>query len=131
MKKIIFFLIFSAILISCEKEGPPRAGDWKVTSDFGQFVFTVNSDGSYITKLVLTFSGYSCGGISQSGTITISSSPGWSISKEKFNISNSIDPQGNVTMSINGTFSKSGEEASGTWSLIAYGTTCSGSWESS
>jgi hypothetical protein len=132
MKRIILFLFFStAILMSCEKEGPPRAGDWNVTTDFGKFVLTVNSDGSYITKLAITFSGYSCGGITQSGTVTISSSPGWSISKGKFNISNSIDPQGNVTLTINGTFSKSGEEASGSWSLNAYGTNCSGSWDCS
>ena len=123
-------MIIALLLIGCTKGGnQPRSGDWQVQTDFGNFIFTVNSGGTLITKLVTTFSNYSCGGITQNGTITTEQSPGWSISNSQFTIEKSVNPTGSITITISGTFDKSGEKASGTWDINVAGTNCSGNWE--
>ena len=107
----------------------PKSGDWTVTTDFGQLVLTVNSDGTYITKIGYTFSSWTIGSVTRSGTVTISTSPGWSITDNKFTINNNLDPWGDQKMTINGEFNQTGDGASGTWSANFYGTTASGTWE--
>ena len=102
----------------------PISGEWKVATEFGEFVFTVNIDGTSITKLVTTYSDWTCGSVTKSGTITIWAN--WSISFNQFTIGYSYP---NDEMTIDGTFNQAGDEASGTWTAVMYGTTCSGDWE--
>ncbi len=104
----------------------PRSGDWKVPTEFGEFVFTVNVDGTNITKLVTTYTDWQCGSVIKSGTITTQTEPPWSISDDQFTIGYSYP---NDTMTINGTFNQAGDEASGTWTAVMSGTTCPGEWE--
>jgi len=135
MKRIIVIFICILALISCEKDGDggsklPKSGEWNVTTDFGSFLFTVNTAGTYITEIAITHSNWSCGGVTLSGTVSVSSDPGWPITNQQFSIEKSLDPFGsNQELSITGTFSDDGEHASGSWSEIVYGTTCSGVWE--
>ena len=110
-------------------DAQPRSGDWTVSTDFGEFVFTVDSTGTHITKLITTFSSFSCGGVIQNGTITSAVSPGWPISNSQFTIDKSVNPSGTISLSIDGTFTEKGDGASGTWSINVSGTICSGSWE--
>ena len=118
------FLLFGISQIKAQS----ISGDWKAVTDFGEFIITVNSEGTYITKLVTTFSSFSCGGVTQNGTVSSQVSPGWPISNNQFTIEKSINPTGTITMSLNGTFIEAGAQASGTWSINVSGTTCSGSW---
>jgi hypothetical protein len=104
----------------------PRSGDWRVTTDFGEFVFTVNPAGTQITKIIFTFVNFTCGPIRTSGGITITSQ--WPITNNQFAITNSWSSQPLVTMTINGTFTQAGDQASGTWSENVAGTICPGSW---
>ena len=112
-------------------DAQPRSGDWTVSTDFGEFVFTVDSNGTHITKLSITFSSFSCGGVTQNGTITTETSPGWPITNSQFTIEKSINPSGTITMTIEGTFTQMGDEASGTWSVNVSGSICSGIWGAS
>jgi len=109
----------------------PGSGDWIATADFGSFVFNVSDDGTYITEITYTFSDWTCGIVTTSGTIAISSGSGWPISDNQFTIENNLDAKfpPKETMTIEGTFDDSGDAASGTWRSVKYGTTCSGSWE--
>lgn len=106
----------------------PTSGDWKAPTEFGEFIFTVNTAGTYITRLEITHNNWTCGGVTQNGTVIKQSSPGWPISGNQFTIETNIDPSGNITITINGTFNQAGNEASGTWSENVYGTICSGNW---
>ena len=129
-QRLFNVMIIALLLIGCTKGGSqPKSGDWQVQTDFGEFIFTVNNDGTLITKLVITFSNFSCGGIRQNGTISSEQSPGWSISNSKFTIEKSVNPTGSITLTITGTFDKSGEKASGTWKVNVSGTDCSGAWD--
>jgi hypothetical protein len=108
----------------------PRSGDWKVPTEFGEFVFTVNIDGTNIPKIVTTFTNWTCGGVPKGGTLTTYQDPPWPITDDQFTIEISISPPpGNDVLTINGTFNQAGDEASGTWSAVVSGTTCPGSWE--
>ncbi|MDP2886044.1 MAG: hypothetical protein Q8P51_13600 [Ignavibacteria bacterium] len=140
MKTLSFALMLMAILmVGCSgdendavgsTQGPaqPRAGDWKVATRFGEFVFTVNATGTQVTKLVTTFSSYTFGGVTQNGTITTTPSPGWSITTSQFTINKSVNPTGTITMTINGTFAQSGDQASGSWSIKVSGSTDTANW---
>jgi len=108
----------------------PRAGDWKATTRFGQFVFTVAQNRTEITKLATTFSNYAFGGITQNGTVISMPSPGWQIANNQFTINNNISPTGSVRITINGTFVPAGDQASGTWSMLVNGQTDSDAWGS-
>lgn len=121
-------LIILLLSIHNHLNAQPESGDWIASTEFGEIVLTVDSEGNYITKLSITFSDYSCGGITQNGTVTKQSSSGWSISNNQFSITTSINPSGTTKLTIQGTFNQSGKEASGTWSINVSGITCSGNW---
>ena len=105
---------------------PLKAGNWTSTTDFGEFDFIVKSGGEEITELKYIFSGWTCGPVTISGTITSTRTPGWPITDRTFTIERDLDIHGNETMTIQGTFSDNGEEVTGTFSAVMYGSTCQG-----
>jgi len=48
-----------------------KSGNWTGTSGFGEFDMVVNSDGTLITKFVIKFSDWVCGGIRHGGSLTL------------------------------------------------------------
>jgi len=96
-------------LMTVSMSAQPKAGDWKVPTRFGQFVISVNSTGTQITKLATTFSNYAFGGITQNGTVITLPSPGWPISNSQFAFTTSINPNGTTKLTLNGTFTPSGD----------------------
>ncbi len=120
LSAVLLFLFGSA-------SAQPTGGDWTIPTDFGQLVITVAYDGTEIQTIKTTFSAYSCGGRTQSGTITSSQTPSWPITNRQFVIDLSFFP-GDVKLNITGIFAESGIEASGSWSVDVLGTTCSGTW---
>ena len=125
-----FSVTLIALLLSgySRIDAQPRSGDWRVATDFGELVFTVNSDGTKITKLIFAVSNWSCGNISGSWTTTVTfvdPEAGWPISNGQFTIERSTSTG---IWTINGTFGATGNEASGTWSFDVSGTVCSANW---
>lgn len=104
----------------------PKSGDWSAVTDFGGLEFTVSADSKYISKVKYTFSNWN----GRSGSISLSSNPGWAITERKFEIKNDLDPDAfkKEEWIIKGTFANSGETASGTWSVVLNGTNHSGTW---
>jgi hypothetical protein len=108
-------------------DAKPKSGDWKVPTDFGEFVYTVNPDGTQITKIIFTYVSFPCGPIRTSGTVSITSQ--WSITNNQFTIVDSWSTLvGQASMTVKGTFTSTGDQASGTWSENVAGTICSGTW---
>lgn len=103
-----------------------RAGDWEATAAFGDFVFTVNDDGSAITSIEYTFDDYNCAGTVKSGSVSFAGD--WPITEHQFSIENA-DPADGDTYRIDGEFAETEVDATGTWELEASGSTCSGTWE--
>jgi len=93
----------------------------------------VYSESTHITEFSLNFDGWTIGNSTRNGTITISSDPGWQISDRQFSFSRDLNPfpSGSEIMTINGTFSENGKEASGTWEADFDGSTDSGTWQAS
>lgn len=106
-------------------DAQPRSGDWTASTDFGEFTFRVDSNRTHINKISFTFVSFTCGNITQSGTNTSGRSPGWPITNNEFNIECNYEW---TIMTVGGTFTQTGDEASGTWSDNVEGTTCSGTW---
>jgi parallel beta-helix repeat protein len=121
-------IIVSILVVFNPVNAQPQSGDWNIQTAFGELGLTVNPEGTYITKLSVTFSDYSCGGVTQNGTVAKQSTPGWSISDNLFSIATAINPGGTISITIDGTFTQAGDEASGTWEINVSGTICSGDW---
>jgi outer membrane protein assembly factor BamB len=114
-------------LITVDAGEPVEAGEWEGEADFGALQFTVNPEGSGITKIAYVFEGWSCGGATRSGTISVSTSyPGWPINAGQFTIQNTL--LSDLSMTVSGNFTGP-EDASGTWSGVSSGSTCTGTWE--
>lgn len=104
-----------------------KPGEWTATADFGTMDFVVGSEGETITEISYNFDAWSCGGATRSGTITTQRPSGWRISNR--NIQISIDFSSvHLEMTIEGSFAANGDQASGTFEAVSYGTTCSGDW---
>jgi len=110
----------------------PASGAWKASTAFGELGFTVNSDGTKVTKIILDVRNWSCGPVSGSWTTTsywADPLAGWPISNGQFAIILNGSISGMATKwTVNGTFSSTGNETSGTWSFSISGTTSSGNW---
>jgi Secretion system C-terminal sorting domain len=110
----------------------PASGDWKAPTSFGELGFTVNPDGTKITKIIFDVRNWSCGPISGSWTTTsywIDPAAGWVISNGQFTIIRSGTTGSLSTIwTVNGTFDGTGQKASGTWGFDVSGTTCAGNW---
>jgi hypothetical protein len=94
--------------------------------------FTVDSSGTLIKQIVFKFSNWTCGPVTwgSGSSVTVTWLPGYgiAITNRQFTYETYIGIGRNQTMAVSGTFSQTGDKASGTWSSLTYGTTCSGSW---
>lgn len=112
---------------------PPRAGDWKATTGFGEMVFTVNSTRTHINQIVFRWlqTGWTCGIVTYvGGSLTIRYGSGLPITDRQFSLfEGTLGPiSENEKMTVTGTFNQAGNSASGTWSANMRGVICSGTW---
>lgn len=124
---VLVRLVLIVLLLSgCGPSAPPetRAGEWKATTDFGEFTFTVDPSGTTITSIEYSFQSCSAaiisGSVRFSGTINLEE--GLPIENDKF----TLEMGGVTSMEFQGKFSRDGTRASGSWTAGA----CSGKWAS-
>ena len=107
----------------------PTSKEWTADTDFGGLDFTVSPTGNSIIKITLKFSNWK----GRSGSIGVTNPSGWTISNRSFDIdidlSDPLDPSDKEEWTIKGTFSISGDRASGTWRAVIGSSTYSGSWD--
>ncbi len=113
----------AAVTITVAALDPIVSGVWHGTTGAGfTFDFTVATAADYVTQIQYFWSGLSCEGVTRvSGSVTVSSTPGWIISNRQFVVDPSDEP------TITGTFDASGMAASGSWQWLS----CSGTWAAS
>ena len=114
-RTFIVMLIVLLVSVYGQMHAQPMSGDWIAPTGFGEFVLTVNSAGTHITKIKYTFSNYTIGSVTKNGSVSIGTTPGWLISGNQFNITNTLDPGGNEKMTVRGTFTGNGNQA--VWNL--------------
>jgi len=102
--------------------GLPVSGPWSGSADFGTFTFDVNSAGTGITKVTISYSNYHCGIVVSNLTFSRSYSSAVPITNNTLAL-NDID--GELTLTGNFTSSTT---ATGTFTTNVNGTTCSGNW---
>jgi len=128
LKVFCTMLIISLLSVCGRLTAQPIGGDWSCSTDFGNFTFTVNSEGTRINKLIFEATNWQCGNTSGSFTTTIEwpEPNGWSITDNQFHIDRVSSGEGWI---VSGTFNQTGTEASGTWSYAnGWGTVCTGNW---
>ena len=109
--------------------GSVTTGKWIATApNFGTIDFIVDAQAAYITEVKYNFSSWACGGVVHNGSITISSTPGWAITNNKFTINTSIDPFSNDNIKVIGTFGSDGNTSTGTWEGSINNSNCTGNW---
>jgi uncharacterized protein YjdB len=115
--------VASVVVTVVAAPDPIVPGVWHGTTGAGfTFDITVAAGADYVTQIEYFYSGLSCEGVTRvSGSVTVSSTPGWLISSRQF----TIDPNDQPT--ISGTFDASGMAASGSWQWLS----CSGTWTAS
>jgi len=108
------------------------SGEWSAPTDFGQLGFTVNPEGTAITKFVLDFSEFECGPVTTSGDVTLEALDPtlWPIAGGRFSAEFDVGFESKDHWTIGGEFDEMGSYASGTWEVDQAGTICSGTWES-
>lgn len=109
----------------------PMSGDWSAQTDFGKIAFTVNPDGTVVSVMAVKMSNWTCGGDTLTTSLQVSADPPWSISDGQFSAhanlgDSSTDPN---DLYVDGSYDKAANKFSGTWEQDAYGTTCTGKWE--
>ena len=103
------------------------SGDWSAKTEFGRLAFTIDPNGKSVTTMVVEISNYTCGGTTlttQEQTLSL-----WPISAGEFSNTINLDPGRIEDLSLDGSYSHSDRRFSGTWEEDAYGTHCSGRWE--
>jgi hypothetical protein len=125
-RMLVGLALIALLLSGCGPSAPPetRAGEWKATTDFGEFTFTVDPSGTTITSIEYSFQ--SCSDAIISGSVTFSGTidlkEGLPIENGKF----TLEVGGISSMEFDGKFSRDGTRASGSWTAGA----CSGKWTS-
>lgn len=104
----------------------PEPGNWWGRSGFGSLDFKVHNQGGVIYDIGFEFEDWGCGGEPRNGRISAENPSGWPITNGEFTIETSF-PARELAMTVHGTFDEH-DAASGTWSAVSYGTTCSGDW---
>ena len=123
---LVRLALIALLLSGCGPSAPPetRAGEWKATTDFGEFTFTVDPGGTTITSIEYSFQSCSsaiiAGSVTFSGTLNLED--GLPIENGKF----TLEVGGVTSMEFQGKFSRDGTRASGSWTAGA----CSGKWTS-
>ena len=106
----------------------PPSGEWSASTEFGEFDFSVNSEGTGITEISVNFSGFKCGPVTRSGGFTVKRiGSSWPITDGAFNII--LDDSPGYEITISGEFDGSCTGVSGTWEVDSMGTICSGLWD--
>ena len=124
--------LIALLLSGCGPSAPPetRAGDWKATTDFGEFTFTVDPGGTTITSIEYSFQ--SCSSAIITGSVTFSGTINLEVGAHRdapLPIENgkfTLEVGGVTSMEFHGKFSRDGTRASGSWTAGA----CSGKWTS-
>ena len=118
---------------STPPSGPavPMPGEWAGSAEFGEFTFIVDSDSAAITEISYWLSDWMCGPTTMSGGMSVTPEPPWPIVEGTFTIETDLGHSpGSLPMTFEGVFDTA-TEASGTWTAVSGGTTCSGTWEAS
>ena len=124
---IVLILILFPGFRALSEDSFIRPGEWKAVTGFGGFAFTVNPDATGISMITFNFSDYRCGPSKLSGKISVQKEMLWPIAKRAFVIETNLKL---YRIIVKGNFDETGRHAQGTWQIITFGKTCSGTWES-
>jgi len=115
----------AGVQITVLEAGTIVPGNWHAPTEFGSLDFTVNPQGTAITRFLFSFADYECGSVSGSWTSETTGGT-WLITERQFTFETSGSWYEYV---LTGTFDETGTGATGTWDVTLQGTTCSGTWQ--
>jgi hypothetical protein len=123
--KLLFVAAITSIGLNVVPAFAVTPGTWVGAAGFGTFDVVVNAQGTGIEKITYHFSSFACGQGTLSGGMGITPGTPWPISNDEFSITNTLDPDREMTVS--GTFEPLTQTA-GTWEAVFHGEECTGTW---
>ncbi len=109
-------------------ETSPLSGEWVATTDFGEFVITVDKTGTRIIRTDLQYASWTCGSTVHDFGVVVDAST-WEITDNQFTFYTIFDQAGQSGIYIYGTYHADAQEFSGTWEEFSDTIQCSGTWE--
>jgi PKD repeat protein len=120
----------AAVVVTVVAAGlAPEPGKWFGVYESLGLGFEVNAQGTGITKISFVPFNWQCGGDTLNERLAASDPSGWPIVGSTFTITAAF-PASSLAMMVEGTFN-SNMTASGTWTAVYSGTSCSGAWQTS
>jgi len=111
----------------------PASGDWSAKTDFGKIAFTIDPDGKTLVDIYVELHNWTCGGVTATTGIQATNDPPASVENGSFGMSVTLDPEDpghhNEELYVSGTYDDANKKFSGKWEENAYGTICTGTWE--
>ncbi|MFN8413043.1 MAG: hypothetical protein U0Z26_11700 [Anaerolineales bacterium] len=109
----------------------PMSGDWSATTDFGKISFTIDPEGKTLVHIYVSMQSWTCGGDTLTTGLLARTEPPPTLENGSFGIVVNLGDAGhhNNELTVIGTYDEANDKFSGEWQQDAYGTTCTGTWE--
>jgi hypothetical protein len=109
----------------------PMSGDWSAVTDFGRIAFTIDPEGQTLQVIDVQVHNWTCGGVTLTTGLMAKSEPPPSVTGGSFGMSINLGDAGehNDELYVTGMYDEANKKFSGEWEQDAYGTTCTGAWE--
>lgn len=109
----------------------PMSGDWSATTDFGKIAFTIDPEGKTLVDIYVHMESWTCGGSTLTTGLVSRSELAPTLDGGSFTTAANLGDAGehNNELYVSGTYDAASNKFSGEWQQEAYGTTCTGTWE--
>jgi hypothetical protein len=103
------------------------SGDWIAQTDFGRFAFTIDPTGQTVITSDLNMSNFTCGGTTL--TTELQTINTWPVTDSQFSGSIDLNPDHVEYVNMDAKYDAKDKKFTGNWEEDAYGTHCSGTWQ--
>jgi hypothetical protein len=109
----------------------PMSGDWSAQTEFGKIAFRISPDGNILEAMYVETNNFTCGGYTVTTAVQTMTDPPPSVEDGGFGISVNLGDSrySHDDIAIVGQYDEANDKFSGEWKEDAYGTICTGTWE--
>jgi len=109
----------------------PMSGDWGAPTNFGKLSFRVDPDGKMIETMYIEMHNWTCGGDTLTTQLQARTDPPADVTDDSFQMAVNLGDAGEHfnELYVLGVYDKVHNKFTGKWEQDAYGTKCTGTWQ--